>query len=83
LGLADKHNALLLLEVFALLLGVVLFSLTFLKSDQGNVVVVGELLIEVTNWRLMGSTKSVEATLCPRWIRMNFTVPSMACSSGT
>ena len=33
--------------------------------------------------RVIGSTMWVEATLCPRWIRMNFNVPSTAWSWGT
>lgn len=77
LRLANEYHALPLVEGFPLLFGEIVFPLSFGKSDQGNLVVLGEALNRVTNRRLMGSTMRVEATLCPRWMRMNFKVPLM------
>ena len=44
LRLADEYDTLPLLEVFPLLFGKIIFSLPFLKRDQGNLVVLGEVL---------------------------------------
>jgi hypothetical protein len=75
LGLADEYHTFPLVELLALLFGKVVFALSLLKGDQGNLVVLGKVLKRADELACDGLYHTGGGHFVPRWMRMNFKVP--------